>query len=85
MTPARAGVAVLLVYGLRVPVPRDDHPGFRLTVQPDGAVWVEPVGFGGRTAAPEIGRIVRDCQALGLKATPLPDPALPGFIVSRRS
>lgn len=82
LTKARQyGVAVLLVYGLKVPVPRDGGPGFRLTVQTDGAVHVEPVGYGGRTAAPDVERFTREAQAIGLKVSPIPF----GFAVSRRS
>lgn len=81
-TAVRAGVAVLLVYGLRVPVPRDDHPGFRLTVQPDGAVWVEPVGYRSLADAAQAElELEADCLTLGLNVSSNPF----GFTVSRRS
>jgi hypothetical protein len=75
------GVAVLLVYGLKVPVPRDGKPGFRLTVQRDGAVWVQPVGFDSRSDATLAALDLQlECRTLGLRVEPIPT----GFVVRRR-
>lgn len=84
--PRDPGVAVLLVYGLLVPVPRPGQPGFRLTVQLDGAVWVQPVGFGSQLAAgPAMLDLQLQCSGLGLSVVPIPTPAAaPGFVVRRR-
>lgn len=82
----RAGLAVLLVYGLKVPVPRPGQPGWRLTVQPDGAVWVQPVGFASRADASMEGLDLQlQCRALGLWVEPIPPPGDTfGFVVRRR-
>lgn len=82
--PETMGVAVLLVYGLLIPVPRDGQPGFRLTVQLDGAVWVQPVGFDSRERALGLSLdLINQCRELGLAVHALPIPA-PGFVVRRR-
>lgn len=80
LTHRQAGVAVLLVYGLRVPVPRDGGPGFRLTVQTDGAVHVHPVGYEHGGAAEALDLQI-ECMMLDLNVSPIPG----GFAVSRRS
>lgn len=78
------GVAVLLVYGMLIPVPRDGAPGFRLTVQADGAVHAHPVGFSSRRAATVATlQLMSDCHDLGLSARSLLD-AEHGIIVRRR-
>lgn len=75
------GLAVLLVYGLKVPVPREGRPGFRLTVQVDGTVHVEPVGYGSPYDANLASFDLQvECTSLGLKVSPIPF----GFAVSRR-
>lgn len=83
----RAGVAVLLVYGLKVPTPRDGQPGFRITVQCDGAAHVEPVGFTRTRHAHAAYRLLEeDCRAIGLDTESLLSPGkLPGLIIRRRS
>lgn len=75
------GVAVLLVYGLLVPVPRDGKPGFRLTVQCDGAVHVEPVGFDIQLQAAALHLLIRECREIGLDVDWL---APIGIVVRRR-
>lgn len=87
--PARAGVAVLLVYGVRIQVAQLVEgfmiPGMRLTVQIDGAVWVQPVGYDDQLGA-EIAlfRVHRQCLQAGLLVEPLPAPGKPPGLVARR-
>lgn len=82
----QGGVAVLLVYGLEIPLPRDGRPGFRLTVQVDGAVWVQPVGFPQPPMAETLAirQLTHICTLLGLDVEPLPIPGTPPGIVVRR-
>lgn len=83
----RVGLAVLLVYGVEIPVARNGQPGFRLTVQCDGAVWVQPVGFHS-TAEADLAQcwVQANCLSLGLAVEPLPAPPAvrPGLVVRRR-
>lgn len=92
-TRAAAGVAVLLVYGARIPtvqVLQDDRgsvivPGMRITVQRDGAAWVQPVGYEDPISRDRaLFRVHRQCLALDLIVEPLPIPGQPPGIVVRR-
>lgn len=85
----RLGVAVLLVYGIQIPVARViggvQVPGFRLTVQCDGAVWVQPMGYHHPSAAERAQYFIHKlCLHAGLLVESIPVPGTPpGFVVRR--